>query len=328
MKKILSVIISTLVLFLSISGIALASDGGAVIYDGINKVDYDGRTYIAFTRSYSLTAMTDDEYDFVRVSFTDEEMRNKYSDFELFQYTDFEFVLLANCFVKGVDTPYEFFYIEQSHYDEVAALADGTLNLGKYKFLSPYDMTLELTAGQLDSWTAEENRTQLDAVGRGLLINSEQCNLYTTDSSGFFGVPIASLYCLNPFNNGECELIMFDEYNSDDFYALGSFALETADTVYTYRLTDESLRAEINDFICSYPEDTIYYADDFTNFLPDSVMLVIAIALFGILPLAAILAAVATLIIKRKTVYRGALIAVAVSAVVVIACLVPVLLML
>lgn len=297
MKKLLSILFSVVLLF-SLCVPASAIKGAPVVFDGINKISFEGPTFVAFPRSYKIDVLDENTWEYLPCVFDDEKIGALYDYFEATTYENCDTALRVGYGDRRNDTSTDLFYIREDRIDSVNALVDNPEIAEGYKFKSEQDTFIELPADVMAGWVNEANRVQFDEFERGSMLGKETCVLYATDSSGFIGVPVGCVYFENPYNNGAAYLVMYNEYETNDFYADGTFALREVDEFWCYRLTDETYRDKLNGFSIYYPNDV--YVDDFDDEPVEEIIALFSVVIFAIAPFAVMVLSAVALIKRRK----------------------------
>lgn len=297
MKKLLSILFVFALLF-ALCVPASAIKGAPVVFDGINKISFEGPTYVAYPRSYKIEVLDQNSWEYLPCEFDDEETELLYDYFEATPYENCDIVLGVGYGDRKHNTSTNLFYIREDCIESVNALVDNPETATGYKFKSQQDQCMDLPADVMAGWVNEANRVQFDDYDRGRLFSDVYCVLYATDSSGYIGVPVGCVYFENAYNNGAAYLVMYNEYETNDFYADGSLAVREIDELWGYRLSDEAYSDKLNGFSIYYPDDV--YIDDFNDEPDEEITAFFSVLLFAVAPFIVMVVSAIALIKRRK----------------------------
>ncbi len=320
MKKVLSLVLLTLVLCLSLSSVALAGDAefrasmdACIVTPGEASIIYKGETYLPINMGKA-TLMGN--WDYADVEFENSEDEDKYWHYDIYIYDGCDYALEVDYELRGSHAGTKYF-VTESHIEELTHFANGE-SPGGYRTESYYGDTLTLSFEEVYDWIDSQNAEVLNSAR---IDNYSQYSLYSTDSGGFFGVESGMILRERMFTEQESNvyyLIYYPEYDRSYFYADGSIAKEEDIDLVAYRLNDNALESKITTLYDTLPEDDLDWLVE--GEISDKTLAILSLVLFGIIPAAVIAVALIFILRKVSRPYRGCLIALCVCCAVIIAC--------
>lgn len=329
MKKVLSLVLFTLVLCLSFSCVAVAGDAefrasmkACIVTPGENTIIYKGETYYPVDLK---NAFPDGDWDYADVEFEKSEDEDKYWFYDICVYEGCDFLLEIDYELRGSHAGTKY-YAKQSHIEELTRFANGETPSG-YKTTSNYGESLMLSSEDIyDHWI---NGGISEVMPSSQLDSYQEYSLYSTDASGCICIKIGEIFRMESLLEEESDtyfLVYYPEYDRTYFYADGSFAREDDVDVVIYKLNDYDLKTRLSNMYDTLPEDDLNWLVD--EEVSDAILGVVSLILFGIFPAAVIAVALIFILRKVHRPYRDCLIALAVCCAVIIICYITVFILL
>jgi len=303
MKKLLCICAALWLLFALCAAPVFAAEDSCMICDDFDEIVFRGKTYVPV--DLGRAELLGETEVTLSGKYENEEIRKKYEHTKI-TYVEEQPHILCVSLMDTYDHYTLRYYVEESRVEEVQNFLEYETN-GQYTTESEYwdiesfvmdgdDIYNWLTTGKVV--TSPANKMQY-CISHPLYWEDPGVGLYTY---------IGDIFLDYDENGNEIfYLLYFPFYEEYHFYGSGSYAIDSTLPTYFIRLTDEELTEELAVYYATVPEedelDWVVPGD-----VPEEVASVIALILFGILPVALMAFALVWIFVKQpKNPYFAAL---------------------
>lgn len=321
MKRIISLIFA-LLLVSSLGFSAFAKSKTCTIVGEMDSILYDGYMYYPIDDSDFYIESSD--WDYWDYEFEDKnfEKRLEYVDISIPNEIDYIIEAVVN---YGSSSEY-IYYVRSDKQEWIDEFLEGKnashiITYNNRAYVSRY-----LDIVKIEDWISEENKVSVTRKQMKFYYKHE---VYTTDSTKALRLQVGDVY----EDGEEFYFVRYSDYTEADLIGDGNYA----NLSVAYKLSDEEYIEKLKEEYSEYATETVDEAlmeeneiiDNFLVGFTDVSLVVTLLLFFIMIPLAAIIVSLILLFVKNALLmYRGWLMAIVITAAVILLCSVPIIIVL